>query len=375
MTEYDYSPAAYERYMAQQTRVSNWISDTYKQSRSYSNPFVLSPTLRDRSFYDESDNHTTRPPPPRPNALDQDHRSPEQPSSRPSRSRSKSYTANQPYPDHDRERPSPSRHRSHSQSRSSSTQRSVQVIYQPSPPHQSHAHAHYPQPHVAPRTPATRIHTAPPGHAVYQYPAGYGHRDSATRLPYVTQPAPRQTYQIYRDGPHTTSREQLHRDSSQTRYHSSKPAPQPYLVVQGGGPRAEYKRGVRLDSTDVLVPVLIVLFLLLCISLLYRRLVVDTMNLKRQFVYLASHTRACADEAPLSAALIETSFGFRNHVTCWWQKWERTRDKTDLILSWNGTRPVGKTGRGDDSGRGIELVPRKSLFPTLLSLDAARNLF
>lgn len=57
MTEYDYSPAAYERYLAQQTRVSNWVHDTVKQSHSYADPFVLSPNLRDRSFYDQPDDH------------------------------------------------------------------------------------------------------------------------------------------------------------------------------------------------------------------------------------------------------------------------------------------------------------------------------
>lgn len=237
MTEYDYSPAAYERYMAQQTRVSNWVSDTLQQSHSYSNPFVLSPTLRDRSFYDESDNRTVRPPPSRSKALD--HRSSDS-SSRPSRSRSKSYSGNQPYPDRGRElRPSPSRQRSQSQSRSSSTQRSVQVIYQPSPQHRSQSHA-YPQPHVSPPTPATRMYTAPPGRATYQYPTGHGH--TASRPAYVTQPAQGQSYQIYRDGPHTMSRDQLHRGSSQTHHYPSK-SPQSYLVVQGGGPRAEYKRG------------------------------------------------------------------------------------------------------------------------------------
>ncbi|EMD35690.1 hypothetical protein CERSUDRAFT_85654 [Gelatoporia subvermispora B] len=43
MTEYDYSPAAYERFMAQQARVSNWVHDQGYRSREYPNPFVASP--------------------------------------------------------------------------------------------------------------------------------------------------------------------------------------------------------------------------------------------------------------------------------------------------------------------------------------------
>lgn len=42
-------------YLAQQARVSNWVSDTLQQSHAYSNPFVLSPTFRDRSLPDEPD--------------------------------------------------------------------------------------------------------------------------------------------------------------------------------------------------------------------------------------------------------------------------------------------------------------------------------
>ena len=42
MTEYDYSPAAYEKYLRTQTRVSNWVSQTKAHERQYSNPFVAS---------------------------------------------------------------------------------------------------------------------------------------------------------------------------------------------------------------------------------------------------------------------------------------------------------------------------------------------
>ncbi|KZP27069.1 hypothetical protein FIBSPDRAFT_319081 [Athelia psychrophila] len=42
MTEYDYSPAAYDKYMRTQNRVSNWVSHTKAHERQYSNPFVAS---------------------------------------------------------------------------------------------------------------------------------------------------------------------------------------------------------------------------------------------------------------------------------------------------------------------------------------------
>lgn len=42
MTEYDYSPAAHERYMRTQDRVSNWVSHSKAHESQYSNPFVPS---------------------------------------------------------------------------------------------------------------------------------------------------------------------------------------------------------------------------------------------------------------------------------------------------------------------------------------------
>lgn len=42
MTEYDYSPAAYERYINNQARVSNWVSSQTDHTQSYGNPFVPS---------------------------------------------------------------------------------------------------------------------------------------------------------------------------------------------------------------------------------------------------------------------------------------------------------------------------------------------
>ena len=42
MTEYDYSPAAYERYINTQVRVSNWVSSQSDHTQSYGNPFMPS---------------------------------------------------------------------------------------------------------------------------------------------------------------------------------------------------------------------------------------------------------------------------------------------------------------------------------------------
>lgn len=43
MTEYDYSPEAYERHLANQNRVSNWVSDQASRKHQYSNPFTPPP--------------------------------------------------------------------------------------------------------------------------------------------------------------------------------------------------------------------------------------------------------------------------------------------------------------------------------------------
>ncbi|KAG8214147.1 hypothetical protein J3R82DRAFT_10913 [Butyriboletus roseoflavus] len=221
MTEYDYSPAAHERHLAQQARVSNWVNHTLQQAQ-FSNPFVLSPTLRDRAFYDEPED--TLPPHNRYNTYDQWSMS----SSRPSRSRSRSYT------DHAyHDRTAPPRYRSQSHSRSPPTPRDVQPNY---PSHGSQPYI-YPQPHGVARAPAPRIHTSLPHNYQYPSPTGYGH--SPTRQAYATQPPPGQIYHPSPNPPKDT----LHRHPSYSRHPSSKPPPQPYLLVQGGGPKAEYKRG------------------------------------------------------------------------------------------------------------------------------------
>ncbi|KAH7925618.1 hypothetical protein BV22DRAFT_1104821 [Leucogyrophana mollusca] len=136
MTEYDYSPAAYERYIATQSRVSNWVSNTTQQSHQYSNPFVLSPSQATRSpdqlYPSSSSSSYIRPAPTRSKTLP--HRdAPYQPtgpppSSRPSRSRSHSYSDT---------KSSKYRSRSQPHSRSSSQHRPHHTSYQityPSPP-------------------------------------------------------------------------------------------------------------------------------------------------------------------------------------------------------------------------------------------------
>lgn len=220
MTEYDYSPAAYERYLAQQARVSNWVSDTVQQSHAYSNPFVLSPTLRDRTFYDQPDGDYPR-----------HHDQSSMGSSRRSRSRSRSYVDHAYHSD----RTPPSRQRGQSHSRSSSMPRDLAY---PSVKHQIYA----------PPNPGARSNYpyAPPAHG----PA---------RPAYVTQPPPGQ---LYHNAPAPVPKDTLYRHASHSRHSSSKPPPQPYLLVQSGGPKAEYKRGVRLVP-HVVVLVLITLFLCL----------------------------------------------------------------------------------------------------------------
>jgi hypothetical protein len=42
MTEYDYSPAAYEKYISTQHRVSDWVSSQSDHTQSYGNPFMPS---------------------------------------------------------------------------------------------------------------------------------------------------------------------------------------------------------------------------------------------------------------------------------------------------------------------------------------------
>lgn len=50
MTEYDYSPDAYERYLATQQRIARWVDNTSRYRPS--NPFVHSPTVDSQAEHD-----------------------------------------------------------------------------------------------------------------------------------------------------------------------------------------------------------------------------------------------------------------------------------------------------------------------------------
>lgn len=74
MTEYDYSPEGYERYLATQNRVSNWVQSQNDRMQKYTNPYttraISTPPVehshrsssRDRSHH-RSFSHTHRPEP------------------------------------------------------------------------------------------------------------------------------------------------------------------------------------------------------------------------------------------------------------------------------------------------------------------------
>lgn len=260
MTEYDYSPAAYERYMAQQSRVSNWVRETNKHPLA--NPYLLSPTPRDRTFYDSSDDDTIVFPrtggPLRSKTLrSQEGYDSTSSSSRPSRSRTRLPT----YADHPRQpehrgrelRQSSTRHRSQSHSRSPSSRQTLQGAY-PQRTAQSYS---YSQHHVPP---ASHGRYRTPGPAIYQYPAAHG---STPARPVYTAPPPGHLYYPSHGGqPRNSSRDQFHRGYSHPRQ-PTRSQPPPYNVVPGGGPKADYKHGVRLSFTHVLVLVLIASFFLL----------------------------------------------------------------------------------------------------------------
>ena len=53
MTEYDYSPAAYERYISTQVRVSNWVSTQSDHTQEYGNPFMPSAYLSTKPLPEE----------------------------------------------------------------------------------------------------------------------------------------------------------------------------------------------------------------------------------------------------------------------------------------------------------------------------------
>ncbi|KAI6033266.1 hypothetical protein F5J12DRAFT_205364 [Pisolithus orientalis] len=256
MTEYDFSPAAYERYVAQQTRVSSWVRDTNKHK--WSNPYILSPTPRDRTFYDSpDDDDTVVLPRTKGHVRSRTLRSYESTSS--SSRPSYSYTRLPTYPDPPRQvdhrerelRQPPSRHRSQSHPRPPPAQQTFQTAY---PQRTAHAHS-YPQ-YQGPTGSHTR-HYGTPGSYSYQYPTGRG---TTPHRPVYTAPPPGHLY--YPSQPHNPSRDQPHHGHSQSR-HPSRSQPQPYYVAPSGGPKAEYKRGVRPIPTQVFLLVLIVVVLCL----------------------------------------------------------------------------------------------------------------
>ena len=53
MTEYDYSPAAYEKYINTQLRVSNWVSSQSDHTQNYGNPFMPSAYLSAKPLPEE----------------------------------------------------------------------------------------------------------------------------------------------------------------------------------------------------------------------------------------------------------------------------------------------------------------------------------
>lgn len=150
MTEYDYSPAAYERFLSTQNRVSNWVSHTKAHERQYSNPFVPSAVDREqspkpqrsRSSGSTSTSSATVRPPQRSKTLDpKEFRSVAGDSSRHSRSRSFSSSQDTRSKSRSRSQQSHSRSQSHS--------------YQPNRSYASTRHPPMPEP--------IRAYSTPPG--------------------------------------------------------------------------------------------------------------------------------------------------------------------------------------------------------------------
>lgn len=167
MTEYDYSPAAYERYIANQTRVSKWVDGQAAHASQYSSPFV----------------------PPSSSSSSSSRDSPLHDNERYSRHR-----------DHDRERPSSSsRHSDSSSSRPQQVRRSSTnppQIYKPSTHDhssshsrsRSNSHAHsssHSHSHHSSRNREVVIPLSPTrSHAYEAYP--YHHSSSTSQQTYKT---------------------------------------------------------------------------------------------------------------------------------------------------------------------------------------------
>ncbi|EIN08133.1 hypothetical protein PUNSTDRAFT_120611 [Punctularia strigosozonata HHB-11173 SS5] len=61
MTEYDYSPDAYEKYLARQQRIADWVDSTNSQAHRYKNPFVHAPSSIAPSTSSDSSHFSRRP--------------------------------------------------------------------------------------------------------------------------------------------------------------------------------------------------------------------------------------------------------------------------------------------------------------------------
>ncbi|KAG1739801.1 hypothetical protein EDD22DRAFT_851883 [Suillus occidentalis] len=205
MTEYDYSPAAWEHYVAQQARVSNWVSQTTAQAHSYSNPFTMSPTMRDRSFYDEPGGRWQRPAPSRSKTYSVPPVRQEDPYTRHTSSRSRSGSHSQPlemwsYPHSSRTTLQTTTHSRSSARKPPSRSHTVQVIYPPpaAPTHQHQRTQPYPYPQK--QSQPVRQQTSP----AYYYPEqSHG---SHQRTMYHPPPRPGQSYHTPTNGP-TSSEE------------------------------------------------------------------------------------------------------------------------------------------------------------------------
>ncbi|KAG2122823.1 hypothetical protein BD769DRAFT_1472941 [Suillus cothurnatus] len=195
MTEYDYSPAAWEHYVAQQARVSNWVSQTTAQSHCYSNPFVMSPTMRDRSFYDEPGERRQRPAPSRSKTFNTPPARQEEPY-RHTSSRSRSRSHSQPaqvwsYPHSSRTTLQPTSHsRTGSTRKPTSRSQTVQVIYPPPAAPTHHYQRTEPYPYPQKQSQPVRQHHSPS----YYYPEES--RGSHQRAIYLPPPRPGESYHI-----------------------------------------------------------------------------------------------------------------------------------------------------------------------------------
>lgn len=218
MTEYDYSPAAWEHYLAQQARVSNWVSQTTAQAHSYSNPFVMSPTLRDRSFYDDELNgRWQRPTPSRSKTYNIPPTRQEDPY-RHTSSRSRSGSHSQPvevwsYPHSSRTTIQTASHSRTSPARKPpSRSQTIQAIYPPAAAPTHHYERTQPYPYPQKQSQPVRQHTSP----AYYYPEqSHGH-GSHQRTMYHSPSRPSQSYH--------------HAPSGRLEYHYGPPAqkkPQP----------------------------------------------------------------------------------------------------------------------------------------------------